>query len=114
MEKHILKSIENSNDENCLKPDQSIKKEIVTTETQSASNKDFRFSESPSLEEIRQNVEKFCNDRNWQQFHTPRNLLLGKILSFYLVHILVFFFRLFTVNNTRKVNIEYKDKICLF
>jgi hypothetical protein len=85
MEKHILKSIENSNDENCLKSD--IKKETVPTDTQSSSSKDFKFSESPSLEDIRQKVEKFCNDRNWQQFHTPRNLLLGKILSFYLVHI---------------------------
>ena len=46
----------------------------------------FTFSSKPNLEEIRKELEKFCSDRNWEQYHTPRNLLLGmlkNILSIY-------------------------------
>ncbi len=75
MEKNVLKSIENSTDENSKT--QVIKKDKLKIESLESSNSTFSFSQSPSLEEIRQRVEKFCNDRNWQQFHTPRNLLLG-------------------------------------
>lgn len=39
----------------------------------------FTFTASPNLEEIRALVEKFCLDRNWSQFHTPRNLLLALV-----------------------------------
>ena len=37
------------------------------------------FSSSPDLEEIRRLQEKFCLDRNWSQYHTPRNLLLALV-----------------------------------
>ncbi len=46
---------------------------------------EFSFSPRPSLEEIRADVEKFVNERNWQQFHTPRNILLGKLCSIFAV-----------------------------
>lgn len=32
-----------------------------------------------SLEEIRQMQEAFCNERDWEKFHTPRNLLLALV-----------------------------------
>jgi len=43
---------------------------------------EFSFSPRPSLEEIRLDVENFVNERNWQQFHTPRNILLGNVCSY--------------------------------
>lgn len=38
----------------------------------------FEFSREPSLETIRKRTEEFAAERNWQQYHTPRNLMLGK------------------------------------
>lgn len=32
-----------------------------------------------SLEEIKQALRKFADDRDWEQFHTPRNLLLALV-----------------------------------
>ena len=40
---------------------------------------EFKFSESPSLEQIRGMHSKFCKDRNWDQFHKPRNVLLALV-----------------------------------
>ena len=37
----------------------------------------FKFSDNPTLEQIRQMHAKFCSDRNWDQFHSPRNVLLA-------------------------------------
>lgn len=31
------------------------------------------------LEDLRQQMESFAAERNWQQFHTPRNLLLALV-----------------------------------
>jgi hypothetical protein len=31
------------------------------------------------VEELRQQLDVFAADRNWQQFHTPRNLLLALV-----------------------------------
>ena len=39
----------------------------------------FPFSLSLSLEDIRQRQERFSNERNWDQFHSPRNLLLAMV-----------------------------------
>lgn len=83
MEKNVLKSIENSTDENS-KTQVIIKKDKMKIESLESTCNMFSFSQSPSLEEIRQRVEKFCNDRNWQQFHTPRNLLLGMMNIYFL------------------------------
>jgi dCTP diphosphatase len=32
-----------------------------------------------TFETVRQRMESFCSDREWQQFHTPRNLLLALV-----------------------------------
>lgn len=40
---------------------------------------DKKFSEEPNLEEIRKTVAEFAEQRNWTQFHTPRNLLLALV-----------------------------------
>ncbi|KAL4223542.1 dCTP pyrophosphatase 1 [Mactra antiquata] len=40
---------------------------------------EFKFSENPSLEAIRKLQAKFAADRNWDQYHTPRNLLLALV-----------------------------------
>ncbi len=59
--------------------------------TESNSNIDqanFKFSSKPSLENIRAGLELFCKDRNWEQYHTPRNLLLGILVK---VHYLIDF-----------------------
>ncbi|XP_069100480.1 dCTP pyrophosphatase 1 [Pleurodeles waltl] len=39
----------------------------------------FTFSDSPSLEEIRQRQADFTDERDWNQFHKPRNLLLAMV-----------------------------------
>lgn len=39
----------------------------------------FTFSVSPSLEEIRQRQADFTDERDWNQFHKPRNLLLAMV-----------------------------------
>ena len=40
-------------------------------------NSRFEFSKEPSMEMLRRRAEEFALERNWQQYHTPRNLLLG-------------------------------------
>lgn len=45
----------------------------------SASKEDFHFSSELSLEKIRQLHSQFSKDRNWDQFHSPRNLLLALV-----------------------------------
>ena len=47
----------------------------------------FKFSESPTLEEIRSNAEKFVTERDWNQFHTPRNILLALVINYFFVRI---------------------------
>ncbi|XP_022341315.2 dCTP pyrophosphatase 1-like [Crassostrea virginica] len=40
---------------------------------------EFKFSQDPSLEEIREMQAVFCKERNWDQFHSPRNVLLALV-----------------------------------
>jgi len=40
---------------------------------------EFRFSEEPSLEKIRQMQSDFAKERDWDQFHQPRNLVLAMV-----------------------------------
>ncbi|CAI8043994.1 dCTP pyrophosphatase 1 [Geodia barretti] len=40
---------------------------------------EFRFSRAPSLEDIRVMQSRFAAERDWEQFHTPRNLLLALV-----------------------------------
>ncbi|XP_054713712.1 dCTP pyrophosphatase 1-like [Uloborus diversus] len=39
----------------------------------------FSFSSIPNFEDIRRLQAKFCRERNWDQFHQPRNLLLALV-----------------------------------
>lgn len=39
----------------------------------------FTFTPEPTLEEIRHMQAKFTDERNWNQFHQPRNLLLALV-----------------------------------
>lgn len=39
----------------------------------------FCFSQSPTLEDLRAEQAKFAEERNWNQYHTPRNLLLAMV-----------------------------------
>ncbi|KAF4071381.1 hypothetical protein AMELA_G00272570 [Ameiurus melas] len=39
----------------------------------------FRFTPEPSLEDIRQMQAEFTDQRDWNQFHQPRNLLLALV-----------------------------------
>ncbi|XP_003748612.1 dCTP pyrophosphatase 1 [Galendromus occidentalis] len=47
-------------------------------EPTSAASPGTTFSDL-SLEKLRQTVEKFCVERDWQQYHTPRNLMLALV-----------------------------------
>ncbi|XP_077996258.1 dCTP pyrophosphatase 1-like [Glandiceps talaboti] len=44
-----------------------------TTETE------FKFAERPTLEQIRQMQSEFAKERDFNKFHTPRNLLLAMV-----------------------------------
>ncbi|XP_058497148.1 glutamyl-tRNA(Gln) amidotransferase subunit B, mitochondrial [Solea solea] len=39
----------------------------------------FTFTPEPTLENIRRMQAEFTDERNWQQFHQPRNLLLAMV-----------------------------------
>ena len=38
-----------------------------------------KFSDTPSLEQFRARLEHFADERDWNQFHTPRNLVLALV-----------------------------------
>ncbi|XP_066950178.1 dCTP pyrophosphatase 1-like [Macrobrachium rosenbergii] len=40
---------------------------------------EFKFSSDLSLEDIRSDQHNFCRERNWHQFHPPRNVLLALV-----------------------------------
>lgn len=44
-----------------------------------SSDNSFRFSKSPDFEMLRQIQNSFVKERNWDQFHSPRNLLLAMV-----------------------------------
>lgn len=48
-------------------------------QTENKENIEFKFSEEPSLERLRSVQTQFVVERNWQQFQTPRNLLLALV-----------------------------------
>ena len=39
----------------------------------------FSFSGQPTLEDIRRMQAEFTDERDWNQFHQPRNLLLAMV-----------------------------------
>ena len=69
-----------TNIEECTKCKNSHVKE--TKDTEKNSNMDmanFKFSEEPTLEKLRSIQSQFVKERNWEQFQTPRNLLLALV-----------------------------------
>lgn len=42
-------------------------------------NFEFSFSPEPTLERLSEKLLEFCKERNWQEFHSPRNLLLALV-----------------------------------
>lgn len=48
-------------------------------ETPSSDPDKFKFSSDLSLETIRQIQADFAKERNWEQYHTPRNILLAMV-----------------------------------
>ncbi len=69
-----MNSLENKENSNTA----NVKTSIKNCEPAQEKASEFRFSQNPSLEKIRSDLELFCKERNWEQYHTPRNLLLGK------------------------------------
>ncbi|CAL1300743.1 unnamed protein product [Larinioides sclopetarius] len=70
-----IKSLNNQELTNNLKTEtgDDAKKEVKVIDT------DGTFSSHPNFEEIRQIQSKFIKDRNWDQYHQPRNLLLALV-----------------------------------
>ncbi|XP_029462661.1 dCTP pyrophosphatase 1 isoform X2 [Rhinatrema bivittatum] len=50
-----------------------------TMENKGDATDGFNFSATPSLEDIRQMQAKFTAERDWNQYHQPRNLLLALV-----------------------------------
>lgn len=46
---------------------------------QGSSAERFRFTAEPTLEDIRRMQAEFTDERDWNQFHQPRNLLLALV-----------------------------------
>jgi len=42
-------------------------------------DRDFKFSDRPTLEELHAMHTRFVRDRDWDQFHSPRNVLLALV-----------------------------------
>ncbi|KAL0482559.1 dCTP diphosphatase [Acrasis kona] len=40
---------------------------------------DNKFSDSPNLEDLRNSMQNFADERDWEQYHTPRNLMLAMV-----------------------------------
>lgn len=62
-----------------IKPSKTDKREEEIDDSESMKSNTFKFSENPSLEKLRSIQSKFVSDRNWNQFQSPRNLLLAMI-----------------------------------
>lgn len=64
---------------NDLNGEQSSNSHEKSDTTSSKDSEPYGFSSNPSLEQIRQIHAKFCRDRDWDQFQTPRNVLLALV-----------------------------------
>ncbi|GAB6030162.1 dCTP pyrophosphatase 1 [Chamberlinius hualienensis] len=47
--------------------------------TNHVASNEFKFSSQPTLEDIRSMQSKFAKERNWDQYHQPRNLVLALV-----------------------------------
>ncbi len=76
-----ISNIENQDPKNSSKPlyKLPLSATIPASSAAYSSSDEFKFSEKPSLEELRSIQSKFIADRNWKQFQAPRNLLLAMV-----------------------------------
>ncbi|KAK4329367.1 hypothetical protein Pmani_000278 [Petrolisthes manimaculis] len=51
----------------------------ISTESLDDEGEEFRFSSELSLESVRAAQHQFCRDRDWRQYHPPRNVLLAMV-----------------------------------
>lgn len=51
----------------------------VDENKENTTSAEFKFSEEPTLENLRSIQTQFVNERNWEQYQTPRNLLLALV-----------------------------------
>ena len=58
----------------------NLKKTITMNGEEKKNSNKFQFSSEPTLESLRHRTQQFAAERNWEQFHTPRNLLLGSCI----------------------------------
>lgn len=56
-----------------------VSSHVVKPENEAEQSSSFTFSEKPSLEELRKLQETFSNERGWNKYHSPRNLLLALV-----------------------------------
>ena len=53
---------------------------MMTEEEKKLTKKEYNgFDENVSLESLRKEIIKFADERDWNQFHQPRNLLLAMV-----------------------------------
>lgn len=73
----------NGKDSSGLEDDVSVNGAASDTQTRSDGStvrpQRFSFSPVPTMEEIRRMQAEFTDERDWNQFHQPRNLLLAMV-----------------------------------
>lgn len=63
------------------------------------------FSASPSLEDLRKMVTNFATERDWHQYHTPRNLCLALVMLI---------LRLIALSELKQILIKYSINFLMF
>ncbi|KAK3595779.1 hypothetical protein CHS0354_025415 [Potamilus streckersoni] len=53
--------------------------DLIHDRKETSFQREFSFTEKTTLEDIRKLQEEFAAERNWNQYHTPRNLLLALV-----------------------------------
>ncbi|KAG8195280.1 hypothetical protein JTE90_028430 [Oedothorax gibbosus] len=71
---------------NCKENAETSKVPMVATnvralvcEAMATNTNEMHFSVEPNLEQIRESISNFAKERNWEQYHQPRNLLLAMV-----------------------------------
>jgi len=68
--------MEQQNSENCSPQSINIDN---NGDTKSSTKEDFKFTGLLSLEDLRSKQIHFIKERNWEQFHPPRNVLIAMV-----------------------------------
>lgn len=58
---------------------ETLNGEVASASSAATNAEEFTFSPSPTLEDIRRLHKEFSDERDWNQYHTPRNLLLALV-----------------------------------